>query len=112
MGVPEEGHVKLQLDVPRSLLQRIDAIAEQRARRVKPVPMMRWLMDTPEGRAFWSKHGLRTHLSQEEMNDLIKEEWTRCTGGSKKGRLMLMPHRLAVIEEALNAYLQPKDLAA
>ena len=86
MGMEESDFIRLQLDMPSALLKRIDAIAEQRAKSEKPPSPWKWLMETPEGRYWWSQNSVRTHLTQEEMNAAIREEWARCTGGGQRGR--------------------------
>lgn len=112
MDMQKEGFTKLQLDVPNSLLRRIDRLVQDRVAKEKPLSPWQWLAETPEGRVFWSQNRHRTHLSQDEMNALCRQEWAKHTGGSRKGRPRLMQHRLDIITEALEAYLQPKDLAA
>ena len=95
--------VKVQLDLPEDFLQRLDNIALQKLRDVSPPTQFEWLNKNPDGlallRDIMHLHKY-THLSQFELNKMIRQKYIAATGGTRTGRPNLMAHRVAALVEA------------
>lgn len=101
--------VRLQLDVPDSFLDLLDAEVKARALSIKKMSKLEWMNADPHGKTFMTRvldpYGTSIGKTSEEITKEVQEEYARCVGPAVIGRPKLAPQRLAIITEAVTKYL-------
>lgn len=109
--MPEEKEVSLQVVLPKELMDRLTnlAIHERDTVRPKQISQFQWLQDTKGGRDLWydiRDLGLYNHLSEFEVNQMIRQKYRESVGDRKYGPIKFSDIRNKIIQEALEKYLE------
>lgn len=91
---------RITIELPDNILDKLDEEAKTLMEGDSRPTQFEWLNGSPEGRELWidiSCRGKYNRLSNNELNAMIRKQYTEATGGTKIGRPALGVYRARVI---------------